>query len=272
MDKETVDLRIKELKEKTFNEPLNIETVVDKGDFLIISGYANKFKTVSGEVYRDSDGDAVVPEGIDLSRYSKNPIVLLNHDRDSIIGKAINFKTDENGLWMEMEIYKSLNPTAYNAIKLGVLKAFSIGFKLDDLTYDENKDLFFLTKTTLLENSVVSIPANENSLIEVVDEHLAISGKSLDTLKVKEEKPKDGYVELQELVLSLKEEMDSIKELLSKQEEEPKVVEEEPKEEDKKLSELLAEVSVEEGNFDELLQVNELLTQRLNDFLNQTLN
>ena len=290
MDKE-LELKIKSLKQKTFYEPVTVDNVdYSNEDYLIVSGYANKFKDVTGQIIRDSDGDAVVPSGIDLTRFNKNPIILLNHNTADIIGKATGVEVREDGLFTTMEIHKALNPKAYQATKLGVLKSFSIGFTIEDLTYDEKSDIFFLTRTKLAEISVVTIPANEDSLITSVDEKLGVSGKALRNLKVKSDEPKVTLEELKESITMLHKQISElqIKDNATKDEEEPtkteeigetepeganlekdKVTEEEPSVFD--LSEEVSKIEVTEVTFDVLLEVQEALTERLNNFLHNTL-
>ena len=107
---EDLELKIKSLKQKTLYEPVTIKNVdTSNEDYLIVSGYANKFKDVSGQIIKDSDGDSVVPSGIDLTRFNKNPIILLNHNRNDIIGKATSTEIRDDGLYMTMEVHKSLN-------------------------------------------------------------------------------------------------------------------------------------------------------------------
>lgn len=294
MDKE-LELKIKSLKQKTFYEPVTIKGIdTSNEDYLTISGYVNKFKDATGQIIKDSDGDAVVPTGMDLTRFNKNPIILHNHNRDDVIGKATSVEVREDGLFMSMEIYKALNEKVYKAIKLGVLKSFSIGFMIEDLTYDEKSDIFYLTKTKLMENSVVTLGANEDSLLTTIDEHLAVAGKSVKLIVVKEP-AETNLATIQDSIKALEDKINAA--LRVKEEEntpEPKnddtevpdgaddtgkEPEKEPEgasevKEDEKLS-LADEVNnteVNEANFDELLAVQEALNARLNDFLRENLN
>ena len=52
-------------------------------------------------------------------------------------------------------------------IKDGALKSFSVGFRVKDGKYDANNDSMTITEVELLEISVVSVPANQNSLFSV---------------------------------------------------------------------------------------------------------
>jgi Phage head maturation protease len=52
-------------------------------------------------------------------------------------------------------------------IRDGALKSFSVGFRVKDASYDKNSDTFFIKDLELLEISVVSVPANQDSLFSV---------------------------------------------------------------------------------------------------------
>jgi len=304
MDKE-LELKIKSLKQKTFFEPITVDNVdYSNEDYLLVSGYANKFKDVSGQIIKDSDGDAVVPSGIDLTRFNKNPIILLNHNRDDIIGKATGVEVREDGLFMIMEIHKSLNPKAYQAAKLGILKSFSIGFMIEDLTYDENSDIFFLTKTSLMETSLVTIGANEDSLIISIDEKLGVSGKALKNFKIKSDEPKVTLEDLKKDITMLHKQISELQvknDISEKTDEVPSGTddpniegadskEEVPSNIDKTepegadsneeeaekpavfdITEEVNKLEVTESTFDALLEVQAALTERLNNFLHNTL-
>lgn len=143
----------------------------EDGD-LIIAGVANK-------AVKDRVGDLIQPEAWDLSNFKKNPIIFFNHDRNFPIGKAIGYKVKEDGLHIKVMISKSKDPkVAYvrDMIKEGIVKAFSVGIKIDwdKSRYDEDQDVYVIGKCELLETSVVTVPANQESLFDVEE-----TGKSI---------------------------------------------------------------------------------------------
>lgn len=144
-----------------------------------ISGYANTAaKDRSGDVIPQSTW---AKEGC-LDNYNKNPIVLAYHDHKRPIGKAISFTPDAMGLYIEAEIYEEADPVVFSLIKRGVLKTFSIGFILKDATYDPDTDTFYLTEVELLENSVVSVPDNQDSVFNV-SKQLGENNELLNSIK-----------------------------------------------------------------------------------------
>lgn len=276
----SLEQRIKALKEKTFYDTLAIDVVEHSDDFLVIKGYVNKFRDSSGQVFGDSDSDAVVPYGVDLTRYSLNPIVLYQHDHEDIIGTASDVELRNDGIYATIKIYKSLNPKAYEGVRLGVLKTYSIGFRLKDLKYDEANDIFLLTSTEILEVSIVSIPANYLSIIDsIVDSQgntlKGIKGTSADYL-VKQMGTDEVNNDLMKTLKDLEAKIDSV---LVKEEEIPEVIESvtdivevvtEPVV-IPTISDLAGSAMVSAENFDELYVVQQTLTDKLNSFLQENL-
>jgi len=129
---------------------------------LEIIGYANT-------TIKDRQGDVIISEAWTkggLTNYSKNPIVLAFHNHSKPIGKATSLSVDTNGLKITAEISASV-VDVYNLIKEGILKAFSVGFRVKDAEYDPLTDIFVIKDVELYEVSVVSVPANQDSLFDV---------------------------------------------------------------------------------------------------------
>lgn len=302
----SLEERIKAIKSQTFYDSIEIKEVdsTTSDEYLVVKGYVNRFKDQTGNLVVDRDSDSVSPEGMSITNYMKNPVILFNHNKSEVIGKAVKVELRPDGIYKEMHIYKALNHKVYDAVRLGVLKAFSIGFAVKDLKYIPDIDCFLITDSELYESSIVAVPCNQDSIVEDVSVggtmslgikgvNADIIGKSLDEVNDKE---KDLLQEVAETLVQ-------IKELLTKQETEPqsketpevensdledkekdegstKEVDGEPdnnKEEQTQevnanLSELASTLAVSEENFDELLEVTSILQAKLNTFLNETLN
>jgi len=109
----------------------------------------------------DRDNEVVRQAGIKTDKFMDNPIVLRQHDRDSLpIGKVLDIKSDDNQSVATIQFSKA-NPEGakiYQMYKEGTLTSWSIGFKpLDAINRDGYKEL---TDIELLEISSVNIPAN----------------------------------------------------------------------------------------------------------------
>ena len=129
--------------------------------FVTISGYAS-----TSDVDRQGD---VVPPSVwakGMENYLKNPIVLAYHDHSEPIGRMVEHKVDEKGLWIKAKI-SSAAKDVFNLIKDEVLTAFSIGFRIVDAEYNAAQELFVIKELELHEISVVSVPANQNTLFSL---------------------------------------------------------------------------------------------------------
>jgi HK97 family phage prohead protease/HK97 family phage major capsid protein len=139
-----------------------IKAVDSDDEVLQIEGFANT-TTV------DRVGDIILEEAWTkggLDNYLKNPIILAYHNHDRPIGKMVDYAVNNNGLKITAEIIKSAGEV-YSLIKSGVLKTFSVGFRTKDADYDTDTDLFVIKDLELMEVSVVSIPANADSIFSV---------------------------------------------------------------------------------------------------------
>lgn len=143
----------------------------------IIKGYAS---TTTVDRYND----IVDPEAFRQSiktNYRKNPIVLFQHNPHRPIGKATMMSIDSKGLYIEAIIHdEEIEPK----IKAGILKAFSIGYiptklefededgnQLDPNMEDDRRRIWLdpsikrvIKELDLVENSIVSVPANPDAL------------------------------------------------------------------------------------------------------------
>ena len=136
----------------------------DSGDgtgAVTIEGYAS-----TNDVDRQGD---VVPTGVwerGLDNYLKNPIILAYHDHNQPVGRMIEHKIDKKGLWIKATISEAAG-SVYNLVKNGILTAFSIGFRVMDAEYKSDAEVFLIKDLELHEISVVSVPANQNTLFSL---------------------------------------------------------------------------------------------------------
>lgn len=126
-----------------------------------ISGYASTVDV-------DRHGD-VVPSSVwerGLENYLKNPVILAYHDHTQPVGRMTEHKIDERGLWVKAKISKAAEKV-YQLVKDEVLTAFSIGFRIKDAEYNTAAEVFVVKELELHEISLVSIPANQNTLFNL---------------------------------------------------------------------------------------------------------
>lgn len=141
----------------------------------------------------DSDGDVVLPRGIDISRYEKNPVVLFQHNLDMPIGYAEELTVYDDRITAKTRFANTDEARkVHQLLKDNVLRTHSIGFvtlefelkgtRAFDSIMKELKSKFpykftdemskrvdrIVTKSMLLEYSIVTIPANEEAVINEI--------------------------------------------------------------------------------------------------------
>lgn len=120
------------------------------------------------ETIENTYGFSILTEGIDLTRFEKNPVMLSDHYNSnwSVIGKWNEVKKEGAILTAEPEFDTEDDDTKVIAGKVerGFIKACSMGiiFDRENLTVLAGKVI--LTKCELVEVSIVPVPSNANSV------------------------------------------------------------------------------------------------------------
>ena len=140
-----------------FTKDMPLPTASESIESINIEGYAN-----TTTIDRSGDVIPMTAWNKALENYLKNPIILAYHEDDEPIGRMVDHKVDEKGLWVKARISAAAEDV-FNLIKDGVLTAFSVGFVIKDAIYDSVTDLFIIKELELLEISVVSVPCNQDS-------------------------------------------------------------------------------------------------------------
>ncbi|MBI4831797.1 MAG: HK97 family phage prohead protease [Candidatus Lindowbacteria bacterium] len=125
----------------------------------LIEGYAST---------RDLDltGEVVEPDAFaeSLRDFMTNPVVTYMHDWADPIGKVVDARIDETGLFIRAEISETAEKV-WTLIEEGVLRAFSIGYEVVEEKMVNGAN--HILKVRLYEVAVVSIPANRRALFSV---------------------------------------------------------------------------------------------------------
>ena len=133
----------------------------------------NKFKIAGYANTKDKDrvGDIVLPEAWakGVENYRKNPVLLYQHDHGKPIGRSDVVRVDKKGIFVEASVSDAAEKLhgVQTLINDGALKSFSVGFRVKDADFDRNSDTFVVKDLELLEISVVSVPANQESLFSI---------------------------------------------------------------------------------------------------------
>ena len=189
----------------------------------------------------DSDMEIIMPYALDISRYSSNPVVLVNHCWSEVpIGSATDIHLHDNGIDGKIKYANTERGNEiWSLVRDGHMRANSIGFIiLDyvsrahvDFTKMVNKALRewpeftraqadklkgFIRRGILLENSIVTIPANPDALMEAVSTRsYSISDGMLKMLKLDKKEQQDGETEEEVATTEESEELDAIIEELA---------------------------------------------------------
>lgn len=156
------------MNRKSFN--LNIKAVQEDGFF---SGYGAVFGNV------DWYNDVILPGAFAKSlekwaEKNKMPPVLWNHNDGEPIGVYTNIYEDEKGLFVEGRLLIDDVPRAKSThalLKAGAIDGLSIGYKTKKANQQTN-GIRELIELDLGEISIVTMPANEESLITSVKSKL----------------------------------------------------------------------------------------------------
>ena len=131
----------------------------------------NPFEFVLSDETVDRQGDIVRAKGWDLSSFRANPIALFAHSHDKVLGVWKNVRVQGKQLLGQLQLAEpGTSPLVDETRRLmqqGILKAVSVGFQA--LEYEpRKKDQPWkgrdIMKASLMEVSVVAVPANPNAI------------------------------------------------------------------------------------------------------------
>jgi HK97 family phage prohead protease len=151
---------------------------------LMIEGYANT-------VDKDRVGDVVLPKSFEKSigMYMDNPVLLYQHNWDSIIGSVCEYQITDKGLYIKAKISNAKDVEDIRTkIREGTLRTLSIGYNEVESDYDEQTKTKVVKELDLLEISVVTIPANPQSKFKPVEVDAGSEGEGKSLVKEKLEK------------------------------------------------------------------------------------
>lgn len=130
----------------------------------------NEIMGIASTENPDRDGEIILQNGWDLEDFKKNPVILASHNYGQFpIGKVTDIAIKDGKLLFTAIFSEStqLARDAYALIKEGILNAFSVGFiprEWQDPEAGQNADSI-ISKASLLEISVVSVPANAEAIV-----------------------------------------------------------------------------------------------------------
>jgi HK97 family phage prohead protease len=145
--------------------PFQIETKRLDGDQWEVAGYASTYD-------KDLGDDTIVPGAFAKSLGTGRPVrFLYQHDHRQVLGKALELKEDDRGLYGRFAISKTaLGADVRTLLQDGALDSFSIGYRPVEAETDKKAGTRFLKEVELIECSLVSMPMNPQALVTGVKE------------------------------------------------------------------------------------------------------
>jgi HK97 family phage prohead protease len=149
---------------------------------------------VSTDNLIEQDGLILMPQGCQLANFRANPVILWAHSQDQPIGRAVEIGVKGNALVARIKFapagVSQKADEVRGLVKASVISAASIGFDFDPtdarpINPNNPSAGKRVNKWTLLECSMVSIPADPSALVTAraagrrvmtADESAAISG------------------------------------------------------------------------------------------------
>lgn len=113
------------------------------------------------------------PKGIKL---------LHNHSWNHLVGGITKLEYRGEDLWIEAQLNLNISyaKDLYEAIKSAGGLSFSVGFFIEEYSYNEKKDILTIIKGDLFEVSIVPFPMNEEAGMEEMKSMAVAFKKSLD--------------------------------------------------------------------------------------------
>jgi uncharacterized protein len=165
---------------KAITPPATLDGKIPEGA-IYIEGYANTTTKdrVDDVVAAWNWNDSV------LSGYMKNGFgtLLFGHNGAKPVGKILEAEGREDGLYVRGFVSKSWEDSWM--VAEGLIKGFSIGYSIDwkGSRYESETDTYHLAIKELLEISIVTIPANQDSLISSIKSLIPRASNTTKTMK-----------------------------------------------------------------------------------------
>ena len=162
-----------------------IDTVAETTEgVLVIEGMASYYRHDSGDgkLVVDRENEIVNTDNIDLTNYLKNPVLCYGHNWEKVVGKTVDITKEFTGIKVRAEVHRLTGfEHVYEGVQKGLLNAFSIGFIPKSLDfYEQGYDEFLMVdEAELIEISIVGVPANPDSLFNVIGSKSLGFSKSL---------------------------------------------------------------------------------------------
>jgi HK97 family phage prohead protease len=134
-------------------------------------GSRSTFTFMTGSLARD--GMIVEPDGVDITNYLRNPVVLWSHGMEAAgtvpIGRAENLRRVENG-WEADVVWDEEDEFAQriaSKVKRGFIHAVSFGWRTHDAGWEtrDGRETWVIRRSEMFEFSPVGVPSDADALV-----------------------------------------------------------------------------------------------------------
>jgi HK97 family phage prohead protease len=129
-------------------------------------------RVVASTASADRVGDVIVQDGIDLTQYRKNPVVLWGHDHDRPIARCVDIAVAGGRLLATAQFPPAGadqdSDRVYGKIRAGIVNSVSVGFipkEFEPVNRRDPASGYRFTKSELLEFSFVAVPMNADAVV-----------------------------------------------------------------------------------------------------------
>lgn len=116
---------------------------------------------------RNSHSVIVLTEGIDYTDFNSNPVMLFNHNIDTVLGNWENVRVENSNLIASAKFDEEDSEAIKisKKVKKGIIKGASVGLDVLEFILPENDgDAIIVTKSVLYEASITPLPSNKSAL------------------------------------------------------------------------------------------------------------
>ena len=164
---------------KSFNEELYEKDFVAHAEFKAVDDESRIIAGLASTKFEDRMEEIIEPSAYkkSLRSFVKNGVILAFHDSRRPVGTPVEASITDVGLHLKVKIGEGTQETeeAWQNIKQKMIKAFSVGFRTLKSKWVEVKaaaeevprKIRVITDLELYEVSIVTIPANRQSLFSV---------------------------------------------------------------------------------------------------------
>jgi HK97 family phage prohead protease len=131
-----------------------------------------EFRFTAVTAKRGRDGHVLVPSGVDLANYKRNPVVLWQHGAANPVARCTGLSVIDRELRGSAEFppagTSELADEICGLVKQGIVSAVSVGFDVlesEPLDPKQPRGGQYITRSELLEISLVSVPADTGAMI-----------------------------------------------------------------------------------------------------------